>query len=166
LAALAALCLVITLEILGWRGTAQFDVPSTDAVTAGRNVPDDASGAPGGRDAWLHEILARPLFNYSRRPVDAGVRGLPRLSGIVLAGSRQVAIFAGRSGEHPIIVEAGGHVGAYEVIGITGGGVTVAGPDGKTVIKPVFDAGRPSTSSAESPPPSRTLAVGSTGNVR
>jgi hypothetical protein len=166
LAASVALFLVIALEIFSWRHTAQFDVLSGAAATAGHNLPDDASGALGRRDAWLQEILARPLFNSSRRPAEGGMRGLPRLTGIVLAGSRQVAIFEGRSGDHPIVVEAGGHVADYEVIAITGGSVTVAGPDGKTLIKPVFDVGRPSTSSAESPQPAKTLAVGSTGNVR
>jgi hypothetical protein len=158
LAALVALCLVIALEIFSWRQTAPLYVSSAAAVNAGHNAPGDASGAPVRRDAWLQESLARPLFNSNRRPVEGGMRGLPRLEGIVLAGPRQVAIFAGRSGDHPIIVEAGGNVGAYQVLAISGGGVTVAGPEGRTLIKPVFDVGRPSTLSAETPQPSKTFA--------
>jgi hypothetical protein len=159
LAASAALCLVIALEIFGWRQSAPSQGPTAGAI-AGHGAPDDAARSAGRRDAWLQESLARPLFSFNRRPVEVGMRGLPRLTGIVLAGSYRIAIFAGPSDEHPIIAQAGGHVGAYEVHAITEAGVTVAGPEGTTLIKPVFDVGRASASTlpAASLQPARTVA--------
>ena len=74
------------------------------------------------------------------------MRGLPRLTEIVLTGSLQIAIFAGAQDGHPIIAQAGGHIGAYEVHAITEAGVTISGPEGTSLIKPIFDAGRPSAS--------------------
>lgn len=159
LAATAALCLVIALEILGWRQTAPSHVPATAAI-GGHSAPDDASRSPGRRDAWLQEIVARPLFNSNRRPVEVGMRGLPRLTGIVLAGSHRIAIFAGPPDDHPIVAQTGGHIGAYEVHAITEVGVTIAGPEGTILIKPVFDVSRPSASTlpAASLQPAKTLA--------
>jgi hypothetical protein len=159
LAASAALCFVIALEIFGWRQTVPSHVPVAAAI-GGHSASDDASGSPGRRDAWLREIVARPLFSSNRRPVEVGMRGLPRLTGIVLTGSLQIAIFAGAQDGHPIIAQAGGHIGAYEVHAITEAGVTISGPEGTSLIRPVFDAGRPSGSTlpAASPQPARTVA--------
>jgi hypothetical protein len=151
LAALVALCGVIALETVIWRQAAPLYASPGAATIAGDSAPNDTSGVPRRRNAWLREILARPLFDPNRYAAEAGTRGLPRLAGIVLAGPQRVAIFAAAAGEHPIVVAAGGHVGAYEVLAVTDAGVTIAGPEGTTLIKPVFDAGRPSASSAESP---------------
>jgi hypothetical protein len=155
LAAVAALGLLIAGEVFAWRQVGPLHVPA--AASMGRqSAPDDATRSPGRHAAWLREILARPLFSANRRPAEGGMRGLPRLTGTVLAGPERLAIFAG--GDHPIVARVGGHVGAYEVSAITELGVTVSGPDGTTLIKPAFDPGRPaaSTPPATAPQPART----------
>jgi hypothetical protein len=154
LAVLAALCVVIASEILRWTPTAPPPSPAVAAIGGG-NAPGDVSKSPGRRDAWLQETLERPLFSSARRPSEAGMKGLPRLAGIVLDGSRRVAIFAGPSGGRPVLAQAGSHVGAYEVLAITDVGVTVAGPDGTTLIKPVFDSDRQADSALPSASPIR-----------
>jgi hypothetical protein len=145
LAVLGVLCLVIASELLSWTPTAPPPSPAVAAI-GGRSAPGDVSKSPGRRDAWLQQTLERPLFSSARRPSEVGMKGLPRLAGIVLDGSRRVAIFAGPSGGRPVIAQAGSHVGAYEVLAITDIGVTIAGPDGTTLIKPVFDPDRQAAS--------------------
>ena len=79
-----------------------------------------------------------------RRPAASGARsvsGLPRLSGIIVAGGRKVAIFAAPG--KPIVAEEGLRLGAYEVTAISDSGVTVAGPEGTTVLRPLFDPAQP-----------------------
>lgn len=91
-------------------------------------------------------VLARPIFNPDRKPVGAGPKGtagLSRLSGIVVTGSRRIAIFAAPAGEHPVVAAEGSHVDAYEVKAISDSGVTVTGPNGTTTIAPVFDPAQP-----------------------
>jgi hypothetical protein len=106
----------------------------------------DRQGQGNGRErpdqnqTWLTQILGRPLFDPDRHAAEAGVRGLPRLSGIILYQSQRVAIFTGPSGGHPIVAQPGTHIGAYEVRAIANEGVTVVGPEGTTVIRPMFDS--------------------------
>ena len=100
-------------------------------------------GSIGSSSGVANEIMARPLFNPTRRPVETTVSGLPRLTGIVVAGSERVAIFAAPANEHPIVAHSGARVGAYEVQTIGDDGVTVVGPGGTTLIRPIFDVARP-----------------------
>lgn len=105
--------------------------------------------APIRANSWFKEVLARPLFNPDRRPVVAGaqaLRGLPRLTGIIVTGSRQVALFAPPSGGHATVAEAGAHVGPYEVRAIADNGVTIIGPEGTMVLRPTFDTAPPPAS--------------------
>jgi hypothetical protein len=109
-----------------------------------REAPAGVDQPPGRYDAWLSGILARPLFNPDRKPIGSGnVRGLPRLTGIVVSGSRRVAIFAAPPGERPIVREAGTQIGVYDVKEVEETGVTVSGPGGTTVIRPLFDPSPP-----------------------
>lgn len=106
-------------------------------------------------DALLKDILARPVFSPDRRPIATKARatsGLSRLTGIIVTDSKQVAIFAAPPGGRPIAAEKGERVGAYEVRDITSAGVTVSGPDGTTLITPLFDAAPPP---ARQPVPAR-----------
>ncbi len=149
---LVALCLAIGIEVVGHGQRSPED--STPRI----NVPSRAStigltDQQPQRDAWFKEIVSRPLFSPDRRPVatDAhSLRGLPRLTGIVVEGSRRIAIFAAVAGGHAIVAEAGSHVGAYDVRDVTEGGVTVVGPEGTSVVHPIFDV---------APPPSATLSA-------
>lgn len=141
----AILCVLaggIAFEIQGsgTGATAQSPVPRESGV-----VPTVQVGGVGMADSlrsWRDQILSRPLFSPDRRPVEAAVQsvsGLPRLTGMILTDSRKVAIFASPSGGRSIVAEEGSRVGVYEVRTITNTSVTVAGPDGMTVLKPNFD---------------------------
>jgi len=141
----AGLCLVIGLEVADWRQGAA----SPDMVRPKVDQPPVAAIAPGVPDqhaAWLTEIMARPLFNPDRHPVDIGMRGLPRLTGIIVAGPQRVAIFAGPADGRPLVAQAGAHVGAYEVRAVADEGVTMVGPEGISMIRPVFDTRQPARS--------------------
>lgn len=138
------LCLVIAAEVAGDHDTGSRYPVAPRSVGGGGASLVGAPAAPGRQDGWLNEILARPLFSPDRRPIEkAGVRGLPRLTGIVVAGSQRFAIFAASPNGRPIVAQAGAHVGAYEVRTVADEGVTVAGPQGTTLIRPIFDVSRP-----------------------
>lgn len=139
------LCAVIGVEVMAQRQAQQSD-QAVPIIAPVRPDSPAISQPPDQRSAWFREILARPLFSPDRKPVAANARsaaGLPRLTGIVVTGTRRVAIFAGSSGGHPTVVEAGSEIGVYHVMDIADGTVTVAGPEGTTVIKPVFDPTSP-----------------------
>ncbi len=146
LSALAAgLCFVIGLEVSDWPPDAAS--PTTVRVKADQGpVAATTPRVPDQHAAWLTEIMARPLFSPDRHPVEIGVRGLPRLTGVVVAGSKRVAIFAGPSNGRPIVAQAGAHVGPYEVRIVADDGVTVVGPEGISLIRPVFDPKQPAAS--------------------
>jgi hypothetical protein len=155
----AVLCAVVAFEISGWQQDAPAYPASAPIMTAGADRRSDGVETPNQHEAFLNEILSRPLFSPSRRPAEAiaGVsHGLPRLTGIVVAGTQRVAIFAGTSNDHPIVAQAGTHIGGYEVQTVADAGVTVAGPEGIMLIKPIFDANRPSAPAAARAPAART----------
>ncbi|WP_428487843.1 hypothetical protein [Rhodopila sp.] len=146
----------LSLLALALSGTIAFelahrDTRPVDAPAAPTHAPNAATRTqvtPSRTeiDRRLSEILARPVFSPDRRPVDSGthsVAGLSRLTGIVVTGSRKIAIFAAPSGEQPIVVEEGSHINAFEVTSITSAGVTVVGPGGSAVMTPVFDPAPP-----------------------
>jgi hypothetical protein len=117
-------------------------LPTNTGRSAGPAARAGAAAPQHRLNAWRDQILSRPLFTPGRRPAEAAVQsvsGLSRLTGIILTGTRRVAIFAAPSGGPPIIVEEGARVGAYEVRQIADNSVTVAGPEGVAVIRPIFD---------------------------
>jgi hypothetical protein len=155
LAALILLCLLIDAEIFaGPPDYASHPVAARVALGAHDHLAD-APGAADHRAEWLNEIMARPLFSPTRRPVETTVSGLPRLTGIVVAGSERVAIFAAPGNQNPIVAHSGARVGAYEVQTIGDEGVTVAGPGGTTLIRPIFDVARPASPALSGPPAAR-----------
>jgi len=141
----------IAYEAQDWRsGSAVLSV-SPNRTGMAPAVQTAAVAPPNRVTAWRDEILSRPLFNRDRRPAERAaqsVSGLSRLTGIIFTGTRRVAIFAGQSGGHPIVAEEGSHVGAYDVRAISDSSVTVAGPEGTTVIRPIFGATPPAGPSA------------------
>jgi hypothetical protein len=141
LAAVAlGLCGLIGLEIAVRDGGA--DASPGPVISA--SAPVMPAAPTTRRDVRLGAILARPLFSPDRRPAAAGARsisGLPRLSGIIVAGGRKLAIFAAPG--KPIVAEEGLRVGAYDVTAISDLGVTVAGPEGATLLRPLFDPAPP-----------------------
>lgn len=121
---------------------------------------DSASVAePAGQhDAWFKEIVSRPLFSPDRRPIGPeakSIRGLPRLTGIIVDGTRRVALFAAPQGGRPTVAVAGSRIGAYEVQDVADAGVVVLGPEGTTLIRPLFDSGPPPTPAPRAPAPAR-----------
>jgi hypothetical protein len=131
----------------------QPSVQPAGIVAVASDARPGLAATPDQHGAWLNDILARPLFNPDRKPVGSGdVRGLPRLTGIIVSGSRNVAIFASASGDHPIVREAGTRIGAYEIKLIEDTGVTVTGPGGTSIIRPLFDIAAPAV---KRPPPPR-----------
>jgi hypothetical protein len=140
----------IALEIAGPASQPVFQ-PASVVASVGDVQPRPALLPPDQHGAWLNDILARPLFSPDRKPAGSGdVRGLPRLTGIIVSGARRIAIFAPASGDHPIVGEAGTHIGVYEVQAVEDTGVTVTGPGGSSIIRPLFD---PAPPAVKRPPP-------------
>lgn len=90
-------------------------------------------------DNELTAILARPLFNPSRRPVAAAAIAdaameVPRLAGIVIDRSGRSAIFAAVDHPKPLVLREGGRLGGWSLRAIEASAVTLAGPDGTRVL--------------------------------
>ena len=140
--AVSGLCALIGFEITDQRQARQSDLAPPVLVPSQAGTPA-VSQPPDQHGVWFRQILARPLFSPDRKPIATNApsaAGLPRLTGVVVTGTRRVAIFAGSAGGHPIVAEVDSHIGIYHVLDITDVGVTVAGPQGTTMIKPMFDA--------------------------
>lgn len=136
-----ALCAGIYLEIATPR---EWQPPASARriVTPARTEPASVAQPAGQHDAWFKEIVSRPLFSPDRRPIGPeakSIRGLPRLTGIIVDGTRHVALFAAPQGGRPTVAEAGSRIGAYEVREVADAGVVVIGPEGTTLVRPLFD---------------------------
>ena len=150
---LAALALVGAglCGVLAWEVTT---FPSLDGGPAERVSSRSArlpqGNEPGSRfDGWTHEILARPVFSPDRRPVEPlgrQVGGL-RLTGIIVSDHRKVAIFAKAAGARAAVVEEGDEIDGAKVLEVTEAEVVLVGPNGRTVMRPIYDpTPRPKTS--------------------
>ena len=91
-------------------------------------------------------ILARPLFEASRRPPERRTTGagastpsLPRLAGIIVGPAGRSVIFAGPTGERPLVLAEGDKVGGYLIQSIVADQVVVTSRDGSRVLHPSFD---------------------------
>lgn len=151
----------LSLVVLGLTGSIAFEIAAWQAQPVGPsagpvrplNAESDSRPKPPRNDVAgrVKEVLARPLFSPDRRPKGLGtksVAGLSRLTGVVVTGSRKIAIFAAAPGEHPVVVEEGSRINAFEVKGISDAGVTVVGPAGTMLITPSFDAAPPASKQA------------------
>lgn len=144
------LCVAIVLEVAAWQQQ-PFGNTSAQVAAPRQGIEPRMSLQSDQQGSWFQLIISRPLFSPDRKPIgpDAlSVHGLPRLTGIVVTDSHRIAIFAGSSGSHPIVVEAGSRLGAYDVRDITDAGVTVIGTEGTTLIRPSFSAAPASTPTA------------------
>lgn len=93
---------------------------------------------------WIATVLARPLFSPDRRPAteaetNAGLSGLPRLTGILVGPFGRSAIFA-NPGRKSIIVGEGGRISIYTVKSIEAAQIRLIGPEGAQVLRPTFEA--------------------------
>ena len=118
---------------------------------------------------WVMAMLARPLFNLSRRPAnrartEAASEDLPRLTGLVISPSGSRAIFVPPSGP-AVVARAGDRIGKYVVKSITERDVTLAGPGGDRVIRPTFAKQEPVSAPAPSARPRGPVIPGLTPGV-
>ena len=147
----AALAATIALELT--RGTADDGGMIAPAPRPALATPPSRAAAPPSeedRQGLVDGILARPLFATARRPADAPAAGpasapasLPRLAGVLVHGGSRSAIFAATGNGRPAVVGEGGRVGGYTVQSIEAGQVTISGPSGAQVLRPMFDARAP-----------------------
>lgn len=112
--------------------------PAAIAIPALRERPDIRPD----RAAAVATALARPLFDPDRRPHapdgSAAQPGLPRLAGVLVAGEQRVALLVLPGSEATLALREGGHAGNFTVTRIAAGAVTLTGPDGPVVMRPVF----------------------------
>jgi hypothetical protein len=120
---------------------------------------------PGGRyEPLLETILARPLFDSTRRPPprggdDEGTDSAlvdTRLTGIVTEPGHRIAIFA-PVGAKALTVTEGDTVDGWRVESITPREVSLSGPDGIKTLQPKFD---PNLVPASGPPSIANLPAG------
>ncbi len=142
---IASLIGVTSLEIASIAVDDQSDAPvpahlSLAAVTAPALERVDDS------PQRLNGMLARPLFSQNRRPpadtsllVAGPLESLPRLSGVIVSPVGGFAIFANTEGGKPIVVEEGGHIGSAVIEAIAAGQVTLRGPNGIVVLRPMSE---------------------------
>jgi len=125
-------------------GEADSDVSAPPVAAAPkanvRATPRPQRAAP---DELVSAVLARPLFNPTRRPpetVQTASSGLAdkRLAGIVIEPDRRLAIFA-VTGAKPIIVGEGDSVDAWRIETITASEILLVGPNGSRTLQPMAD---------------------------
>lgn len=151
--------------ILGWQiagspERARVDLTPRPATVTARNL---TPAVPANQiREWAASILARPLFEPSRRPPSVAEVSLPaqtiapppRVTGIVISSTGRSVIFAGGTTDKPIIATEGTRVGAYTVKSIVLGQVVVEGPSGLQTLQPSYDSrsrGAPSTAATLAP---------------
>ncbi len=142
----------VALAVLGLSGLVGLECAGLFApvpIVAGSDVPAASRqamiAAPDASAGMQATLLQRPLFSPTRRPPPgaeaAGLSGLPRLAGVLVAPGDRHAIFAGG-----LVVAEGGAVGRYTVQAIDAGQVTVRGPEGTRVLRPAFASARAAAS--------------------
>jgi hypothetical protein len=88
-------------------------------------------------------ILARPLFSPGRHPAPPVKRSnmrkaMPRLSGVIIYGTKRLAIFAAPQGGKPIVAAEGDRVGDWLISLVQPDWVTLVGRTGSLRIQPIF----------------------------
>ncbi len=94
--------------------------------------------------AWVTTILARPLFETSRRPPATAATAtsesaFPRLAGIMISPGRREAIFAVPGKSQPVVVTAGSRLNGVLIKTIQVGEISVVDSHGTRTIHPSFD---------------------------
>jgi hypothetical protein len=171
LASCALVGAVIASEI---SATADSDSPASAAPAPLETLPPPARPEIRGRyDELLAAILARPLFNSTRRPtprgddttMDTGLSDT-RLAGIIIAPGHRIAVFA-VTGAKALAVGEGETVSGWRVEHITPREVSLSGPGGTKTLEPKFDPNLapPSPTAAEpvNPPPAALPAASRPG---
>jgi len=151
--AACGVCIVsLNLIIIGeWRSAETIPPasppPQAEASPSLKSPPDyqhAAAEQAQKREAWSKLVLARPLFEPSRRPPAASrvstssTLNTPRLSGIMVTPEGREVIFVGSDGKS-VILHEGGSIDGYTVQTITPDQAAVTGPDGLHVVYPSLD---------------------------
>jgi hypothetical protein len=134
-AVLTSCLAVLTLESFTPR--ARVTIAQVPAAMAAAGLHPDR---PAPREPVA--LLARPLFSRDRRPAIAAppsMAQLPRLSGIMVTGTRRYAIFAPDRGA-AIIAAEGSSVGGYRISEITARQVIAVGPNGAVALRTRYEA--------------------------
>jgi hypothetical protein len=140
----AVLASLAWLELSGTAPIAAVSGPDTPAGPAATTMPGAAADARR-TDAMVAAILARPLFQPSRRPPSepagsaAAAPALPRLTGIIVTPNGHFAIFATAEADRSLVLAEGGRVGGFLVQSIAADRVVVVGGNGRRVLQPTFD---------------------------
>ncbi|MGH7079575.1 MAG: hypothetical protein ACREFU_15950 [Acetobacteraceae bacterium] len=116
---------------------AEFAGPSR-AVAPGTGIGDATEN--GTENATVASILARPLFNRSRRSEGgkAPVAGVLRLTGVVVGPAGREAIFEPVGGGKPLVVFEGERVNGAVVRVIAPGAVLMIDGRGAHLISPAY----------------------------
>ncbi len=133
-AAAATLAAVILVELAGGGPPPPAVAPPARPAVARAAGWRPTAAAEARRAAT---ILARPLFDPSRRPpAGPAAAGSLRLSGVVVGPFGRLAIFEPAQGGKPVVVRVGERVGGAIVRAIAPDRVLVAGIDGPRVLLP------------------------------
>lgn len=179
--AIGCLAAVLSLALV-W----EFVAPDDEAPPVEASVPAASAGPgtskaaqPGFDGEALADIAstatARPLFSPTRRPSAAATTSasgtavsqgeIPRLTGVIIGPSGGWAIFAGADGKSHAAA-AGDAVGAFKVLAIGPGVVTLTGSEGDRVLRPTY-VNQPAGASADvAPAPVAPLLVNRGARVR
>ena len=159
---LGAVALVLA-GVLRWQVQDGAPAEAPPPPPAEAHADGVAPAAAVDRAAQVAKITGRPVFEPSRRPsLEVAVaaaapvaRTVPRVTGVVVSATDRSAIFAspGAGAGAATVAREGGRVGEYTVKAIAAGQVTLMGPDGPLLLRPVFDKNRP-------PPPAPPPVVG------
>ena len=137
--------------------------PRREAAPTAARPPGEPDPAARSSD-WAATVLARPLFDPDRRPPAPGAAtrpadaALPRLAGTMVTAAGRRAIFAG--GGAPLVVQEGARVGAFTVVLIAPGEVTLMGPGGVRAVRPSFDPARPAAPQPSAAQPGMATSPG------
>ena len=155
----AALTVVIALEVgLALDDQSRMSPPAVQPVAVVVAAPHEDDHSPHS----LETLLARPLFDQTRRPLVASrslvavAPRLPQLTGVVVSPAGKFAIFVDGKGGKPIVVREGDQVGPAVIETVAAGQVTLRGPEGILVLHPSFaerilQASRPNPASLTRP---------------
>jgi hypothetical protein len=156
---LGATALVLA-GVLRWQVQDEVAAEVPPAPPAESHADGIAPPAVVDRPAQVAKVTGRPLFEPGRRPsmdapaaVPAPVaRIVPRVTGVLVSATDRSAIFDSAGTGAATVAREGGRVGEYTVQRIAAGQVTLMGPDGPLMLRPVFDKNRPP------PPPTPPVA--------
>jgi type II secretory pathway component PulC len=173
---------IVNLALAGVLFLQLRDSADDSAAQAAPMVPSVVSaGAPPGtmaarqdrsdRTALVTEIVAKPVFSPARRPdPTAAVTGQPptmlRLVGVVLSGTRRIALVQVADEPRPRRVAEGEQVGGYRIDGIRSDRIRIRGSDGDRdiLLQPITAVNRAPSSAQPQPAASQPVAVPSSND--